>query len=195
MLDFLLNLIWLPIGVSRTYGFRSAKDVFTLKYNGTGAPAGWNWTLSLYVLDFFLSPYANLFSYSLFTAGTMTGFDASGHIAEETKNARVVAGKGILSSAIATGIMGFITTILFLFCTPDFDTLFSLNAPQPFVQLYALALGKPGSAFMTAIAVLGLILVCIIQPLNDIINPHTVFLTEYKYRNCCRLSSCLRRRA
>ena len=25
---------------------------------------------------------------SLFTAGTMTGFDASGHIAEETKNAR-----------------------------------------------------------------------------------------------------------
>jgi translation initiation factor 5B len=27
--DFLLCLIWLPIGVSRTYGFRSAKDVFT----------------------------------------------------------------------------------------------------------------------------------------------------------------------
>lgn len=25
---------------------------------------------------------------SLFTAGTLTGFDASGHIAEETKNAR-----------------------------------------------------------------------------------------------------------
>jgi hypothetical protein len=25
---------------------------------------------------------------SLFTAGTMTGFDASGHIAEETRNAR-----------------------------------------------------------------------------------------------------------
>ncbi len=29
MLDFLLCLIWLPIGVSRTYGFRSARDVFT----------------------------------------------------------------------------------------------------------------------------------------------------------------------
>ena len=27
--DFLLCLIWLPIGVSRTYGFRSAKEVFT----------------------------------------------------------------------------------------------------------------------------------------------------------------------
>lgn len=30
MVDFLLCLIWLPIGVSRTYGFRSAKEVFTL---------------------------------------------------------------------------------------------------------------------------------------------------------------------
>lgn len=27
---------------------------------------------------------------SLFTAGTLTGFDASGHIAEETRNARYV---------------------------------------------------------------------------------------------------------
>ncbi|KAG6845830.1 hypothetical protein H0H87_002518 [Tephrocybe sp. NHM501043] len=88
----------------------------------------------------------------------MTGFDASGHIAEETKNARVIAGKGILSSAVATGVMGFITTILFLFCTPDYETLFSLGAPQPFVQVYALALGKGGSVFMTAIATLGLIM-------------------------------------
>ncbi|KAF9449567.1 hypothetical protein P691DRAFT_774614 [Macrolepiota fuliginosa MF-IS2] len=141
MVDFLLCVIWLPIGVSRTYGFRSAQGVFTTTYNGTGATAGWNWILSF-----------------LFTAGTMTGFDASGHIAEETKNARVIAGKGILTSAIATGLLSFITIILFLFCTPDFDVLFSLNAPQPFVQLYALALGRGGATFMTVIAVIGLIL-------------------------------------
>ncbi len=29
-LDFFLSVVWLPIGVSKTYGFRSAKDVFTL---------------------------------------------------------------------------------------------------------------------------------------------------------------------
>lgn len=141
MLDFFLCLIWLPVGVSRTYGFRSADDVFKGTYNGTGAPPVWNWMLSF-----------------LFTAGTMTGFDASGHIAEETKNASIVAAKGILSSAILTGVLGFITTIMFLFCLPDFDTLFSLNAPQPFVQLYALALGRGPSAFMTVVAVVGLIL-------------------------------------
>ncbi|KAG2345013.1 hypothetical protein BDR05DRAFT_998624 [Suillus weaverae] len=141
MLDFFLCLIWLPIGVANTYGFRSANDVFTMTYNGTGAPAGWNWLLSL-----------------LFTAGTLTGFDASGHIAEETKNASVVAAKGIFWSAIATGVLGFITTILFLFCTPDLNTVFALNAPQPFVQIYALALGKKASILMTVIAVIGLIM-------------------------------------
>jgi translation initiation factor 5B len=30
MLDFFLCVIWLPIGVSKTYGFRSVKDVFTM---------------------------------------------------------------------------------------------------------------------------------------------------------------------
>ena len=29
LVDFFLSVIWLPIGVSRTYGFRSAKEVFT----------------------------------------------------------------------------------------------------------------------------------------------------------------------
>jgi len=119
------------------------------------------------------------FPRSLFTTGTLTGFDASGHVAEETKHAKwvyhfhrltllivfspqinsVVAARGIITSAIATGVLGFITTVLFLFCIPDLDTFFSLDAPQPFVQLYALALGKGPSIFMTIIAVLGLILV------------------------------------
>jgi amino acid transporter len=30
LIDFSLVVIWLPIGVSQTYGFRSAKDVFTM---------------------------------------------------------------------------------------------------------------------------------------------------------------------
>lgn len=67
MLDFFLCLIWLPIGVSKTYGFRTASEAFTstclsfdglslstttdydtnFSVNGTGAPAGWNWMLSL----------------------------------------------------------------------------------------------------------------------------------------------------
>ena len=60
-IDFVVLFLALPIGVSKTYGFQSAKWVFTETYNGTGASTGWNWTLS------FLS-----------TAYVLTGFDAAG---------------------------------------------------------------------------------------------------------------------
>ncbi|KAG8718496.1 hypothetical protein FRC08_005140 [Ceratobasidium sp. 394] len=140
-LDFLLCVIWLPIGVNKTYGFRTASEAFLTQYNGTGAPKGWNWMLSF-----------------LFAAGAQIGFDAAGHVAEETKNASVVAAQSIFTSTIVSGIGGYVTTILFLFCTPDIDTLFSLNAPQPFVLIYTLALGRGGGTFMTILAVASAIL-------------------------------------
>ena len=65
LLDFFLNIIWLPIAVSKSYGFHDAKYVFTQTYNETGAPPVWNWMLSYYV-----------------TAGILVGFEASGHISE-----------------------------------------------------------------------------------------------------------------
>lgn len=99
MLDFFLNLIWLPIGTANTWGFRSAHEAFMTTYNGTGAPAGWNWCLSY-----------------LATAGILIGFDASGHVAEETKNASVTAARGIFWSTVASGFGGLATIILFLFC-------------------------------------------------------------------------------
>ena len=80
--------------------------------------------------------------------------------------------------------MGFLTTILFLFCTPDLDTLFSLDAPQPFVQIYALALGRGPSVFMTIIAVLGLILV------NPIFSHHRS-MTDTALRRVPALQSSL----
>jgi len=140
MLDFFLNIIWLPIAVSKSYGFQSAEFVFTQTYNETYAPPVWNWMLSYYV-----------------TAGVLVGFEASGHISEETKDASITAAKGIFSSALASGLLGFPIVILFLFCTPSLDTLYSFGAPQPFVNLYAQTMGQGGQAFMVAICILGLI--------------------------------------
>lgn len=71
----------------------------------------------------------------------------------------VIAARGLFTGAVATGVFGFVTAILFLFCTPDLTTLFALDAPQPFVQIYALALGRGGAIFMTILAILGLVLV------------------------------------
>ncbi|GAB1202343.1 hypothetical protein APSETT445_000955 [Aspergillus pseudonomiae] len=142
LLDFILNIIWLPIGAHNTWGFRTAEEAFMSTYNGTGAPPGWNWCLSY-----------------LATAGILIGFDASGHVAEETKNASITAARGIFWSTIVSGIGGLATIILFLFCAPDPDTLFSFGSPQPFVPLYAVVLGRGGHIFMNVICIVALWLV------------------------------------
>jgi len=141
MLDFLLNLIWLPIGVSRTYGFQSAKFVFTKTYNKTGAPPVWNWMLSFFA-----------------TGGALVGYDASGHIAEETHNASWVAARGVFLSALMCCVFGFPFIILLLFCTPDVEQLFALDTPQPMVRFYALSLGQHGHVLMNVILMIAMIL-------------------------------------
>jgi amino acid transporter len=142
MLDFFLNIIWLPIAVSKTYGFQSAKFVFTETANNTGAPPVWNWMLSFFV-----------------TTGILVGFEASGHISEETKNASLTSARGIFTSAASSAILGFPVVILFLFCLPGLDIINNITSPQPFVELYAMSLGNGGHIFMNIICIVGLILV------------------------------------
>lgn len=141
MLDFLLNIIWFPIGVATTYGFRSAEYAFTAQYNYTGAPAGWNWCLSF-----------------LATAGILVGYDAAGHVAEETKSASRNAARGLFWSAACSATLGFPVVILFLFCAPDAASIENFGGPQPFVSVYAAALGRGGHIFMNIISILGLLL-------------------------------------
>jgi amino acid transporter len=142
MLDFFLNMIWLPVAVSKTYGFQSAKFVFTQTANNTGAPPAWNWMLSFFV-----------------TTGILVGFEASGHISEETKNASLTSARGIFTSAASSAILGFPVVILFLFCLPGLDIINNITSPQPFVQLYALSMGNGGHIFMNMICIVGLVLV------------------------------------
>ena len=95
-------------------------------------------------------------------------------------------------------MLGFITTILFLFCIPDLDTFFALDAPQPFVQVYALALGKGPSIFMTIVAVVGLMMVRIpswAHPYPKIHASPTCATTEHQHRRRGVLQAGLRRRA
>ncbi|EFW99455.1 amino acid permease [Grosmannia clavigera kw1407] len=139
LLDFLLNIIWLPIATKNTYGFNTAHEAFMTTYNGTGAPAGWNWCLSY-----------------LATAGILLGFDASGHVAEETKNAAITAARGIFWSTVVSGIGGFVVVILFLFCVPPADILFSFGGSQPFVPLYAAILGDGGHIVMNVLCIVAL---------------------------------------
>ncbi|PTU22036.1 hypothetical protein P175DRAFT_0435488 [Aspergillus ochraceoroseus IBT 24754] len=140
-IDMLLNFIWLPIGVSKTYGFRSAEYVFTSTYNGGGTSGGLNWVLSWYL-----------------TASCLVGEDASGHVAEETVAANKSAAKGVFWSTVASALCGFPIIILFLFCMPPIDTFYDTSAPQPFINMYALALGPRAHVVATVVAMIGAIL-------------------------------------
>lgn len=140
LIDFLLNVIWLPVGVSKTYGFQDAAFLKDFE-NGSGLPNAWTWMLGFYC-----------------GIGGIVGYDASGHVAEETKNASLLAARGLLWSAVVSVVLGLPIAFIFLMCCPSLDVVFSFTAPQGFIPIYALALGKGGHVVMTVVATVGSIL-------------------------------------
>ena len=140
-IDILLNFIWLPIGVSKTYGFQSAEFVFTSTYNGGDTSPGLNWVLSWFLVS-----------------SCLVGEDASGHVAEETVSAKKAAANGVFWATVASAICGFPIILVFLFCMPPIDEFYNTTAPQPFVNMYALALGPHAHVVATIISMIGAIL-------------------------------------
>jgi len=54
---------------------------------------------------------------------SFAGYEASGHVAEETQGARKAAPRGIISSVVATAVLGFLFMLALLFATPDVASL------------------------------------------------------------------------
>ncbi|KAJ5931570.1 hypothetical protein N7516_006059 [Penicillium verrucosum] len=131
-IDMLLNFIWLPIGVSKTYGFQSAEYDLTSTYNGGETSPGLNWVLSWYLVG-----------------SCLVGQDVS---------AKKAAAKGIYWATVAFALCGFPIIILFLFCMPPIETFYNTSAPQPFINMYAMALGPHAHVVMTIVSMIGAIL-------------------------------------
>ncbi|EEB09467.1 thiamine transporter Thi9 [Schizosaccharomyces japonicus yFS275] len=162
-IDYILNIVWVPIATSKKdYGFRSAKWVFTQTYyNYAGTmddagtkpvPKGWQWCLTYFA-----------------TAGILCGYDASGHIAEETKNASVKAARGLFWSTVVSAVCAFSLIIMFLFCMPPdttfFDLIYSATSTQPVVNLYAYMLGRGGHVVMNVICIIELFMNAVVSVL------------------------------
>lgn len=79
------------------------KWIFTQQINNSGFSNGS--TFWIYVLPLGL----------LLTQYTITGFDASAHLSEETKNAHITAAKGIWKSIFYSAIGGYILLLAFLY--------------------------------------------------------------------------------
>ena len=94
--------------------------MFTTKINSSGFSDNSYW---LYVLPlgFLLTQY------------TITGFDASAHLSEETHDAHINAAKGIWKSIFYSAIGGYILLMAFLFAATKVDVISSFDpAVNPF---------------------------------------------------------------
>ncbi|GAA6010314.1 hypothetical protein JCM11491_006263 [Sporobolomyces phaffii] len=88
---------------------------------------------------------------------TMTGFDASAHMSEETANAASAAPKGVLMSVAASAVFGFFVLVSFLFCIQDFDGTIDPAAGNPVLQIFIDVFGKTG-----ATAAFSIIILCVV---------------------------------
>ncbi len=87
-------------------GYQSASFVFTERINNSGFSDSMYWWYVL-PLGFLLTQY------------TITGFDASAHLSEETQGAATTAARGLWQSIFYSAIGGWILLLAFLFVAKD----------------------------------------------------------------------------
>jgi len=92
----------------------------------------------------------------LTTLFTFSGYEAGGHIAEETQGARRAAPRGIVMCCVIGAVVGFIYIIGLLFACPDADTILGGNSSSPVVNVYALATGVKGGLGLTSLLIINL---------------------------------------
>ncbi|OCK80863.1 APA family basic amino acid/polyamine antiporter [Lepidopterella palustris CBS 459.81] len=125
---------------------QSAKFVFATFNDGTGDP-GWSVRASpAYVAacGVLMSQY------------TITGYDASAHLSEETKNAEWSAPIGVMTSIVVSGIFGFFYLLSLLFSIQDFANTVASPVGQPVLQIFIDVFGTKG-----AIALMTLVILCV----------------------------------
>lgn len=87
---------------------------------------------------------------------TITGFDASAHMSEETTNAAWSAPIGVITSIGCSFVFGFFVILSLLFSIQDFDALLSSKYDQPVLTILIELFGENG-----ALVLMTLILVCV----------------------------------
>jgi len=140
---YLLHVAWLPAAVARGgdglaggAAFNAASAVFGGTANGNGAPSdGYNWAINI-----------------LFPMYALVGFDASGHVAEETKASSAASPAGVFGSALWSAVFAFPLVLVLLFCAPPGGAPESYA--QPVLFLYQSAFGSGGMVFMAALSAL-----------------------------------------
>jgi amino acid transporter len=128
---------------------QSLDYVFTERFNNSGYDGGATGGLTYWLL---VAPFG-----LLLTQYTITGFDASAHLSEETASASKAAAKGIWQSIFYSAIGGWILLLAFLFAVPNVD-----GAPDNagvggggVAYIFTSSLGQNTAALVLAISAIG----------------------------------------
>lgn len=107
---------------------QSAHFVFGKFYDGTGVDGAPGWSIRA-------SPEYVAVCGTLMAQYTITGFDASAHLSEETQNAARSAPIGVMTSIICSAVFGFFLIVCLLFSIQDFDGTVGSSTGEPVLQI------------------------------------------------------------
>lgn len=117
---------------------QSAKFVFATFYDGTGLEGTMGWSLRA-------SPAYVAMCGVLMAQYTLTGFDASAHLSEETRRADWSAPIGVVSSVGFSSLFGLFVLLAFLFSIQDFAATLDNEYEQPLLKILVDVFGENGA--------------------------------------------------
>ncbi|EJC99523.1 APC amino acid permease [Fomitiporia mediterranea MF3/22] len=134
----------------------SAKFVFTQFIDGTGvaqpdgSTIGWGSRAStgyVVVVGILMSQYS------------LTGFDASAHMTEETHNAAMAGSLGIITAIGVSAILGWFLILGLLFSMQDYNATVGSDTGEPVAQIFLDTVGEKG-AIVLMVIVIGAMFMC-----------------------------------
>ncbi|KAK3208012.1 hypothetical protein GRF29_96g1110378 [Pseudopithomyces chartarum] len=111
---------------------QSAKWVFTEFTDGSG----WGSKGFSFLLGF------------LSVAWTMTDYDGTTHMSEETHDAAIRGPVAIRAAILVSGVVGWMLTVTFCFCMSDYEGIMATPTGLPVAQIFLNAGGKTGGTIM-----------------------------------------------
>ncbi|KAJ5920774.1 hypothetical protein N7466_009100 [Penicillium verhagenii] len=90
----------------------------------------------------------------LSVAWTMTDYDGTTHMSEETHDAAVRGPLAIRTAVLVSGVFGWLLTVCMCFCLTDFDSILHTPTGLPAAQIFLNAGGRIGGTVMWSFAIL-----------------------------------------
>lgn len=90
----------------------------------------------------------------LSVAWTMTDYDGTTHMSEETHDAAIRGPLAIRLAILVSGVVGWMLTITFCFCMSDFDAIMDSPTGLPVAQIFLNAGGRVGGTAMWSFVIL-----------------------------------------